>query len=162
MGNETIISSSKTIFYKDEKGKDIGLEVTYRAWRDFEGNIKSQFFLDKDNQPSLGMYIFKFNRYGIGTESLVVLKTEKETERPLEIASYRNKENLNLKNMKELTYKDLIFFFDVIKMNQLIDLDFNTKDLYQNLSPLKSKLPDLSNPEFIGGRNNGEKRRKES
>ena len=81
--NATIISSSKTIFYKDEKGKDIGLEVTYRAWRDFEGNIKSQFFLDKDNQPSLGIYIFKFNRYGIGTESLVVFKDGKGNWRPL-------------------------------------------------------------------------------
>ena len=54
--------------------------------------------------------------------------------------------------MKEGTYKDQIFFFDVIKLNQLIDLDFNTKDLYQNLSPLMSKQPDLSKPEFIGGR----------
>jgi len=98
-------------------GDQTDVSIPYRAWRDFRGNVIQQYFLDRNGNPTLGIYVYDFTAYGIGQRSVVVAKTVDGIWHALEIAQFVNEKSLNMTDLYGNAYKENGFFFEVSKLN---------------------------------------------
>ncbi|OQX79651.1 MAG: hypothetical protein B6D56_06675, partial [Candidatus Omnitrophica bacterium 4484_70.1] len=103
-----IASFNKVIFYGDEKGTQIITEANYRAWRDFKGNVRVQAFVSEEGAPTLAIFVFNFDKYGIGKNSVVFVNTEEDKKEIEKVLSY-------LKKRGELTKEEEKYLEELLR-----------------------------------------------
>ena len=144
-----IFSDNKVLFYKEDAEVSKSLDISYIAGRDWKGNVRVQFFKNNDTNFVLGIYVFNFNKQGIGKKSLVIVKEENGLWTPLETAIFRNAERITYRDIKGKEYKGKTLFFDVTELNKPIPLEFDEKDTFDSYFSLNKMFPALGNVSLI-------------
>ncbi|MDD5045401.1 MAG: hypothetical protein PHG51_07685, partial [Candidatus Omnitrophica bacterium] len=157
-----LVSSNNTIRFWRQNGSgayEVAFDAYYKAWRDFKGNVRLQFFL-QNGQPVSGIYIYDFNKYGIGGRSLAVVKLGSAW-LPLKATNYENQTQIiRMRDADGNEHKVRIFLFNSTEINQPVNIVFNETELSENYVGLGRQYQELLNPELVKVKykfaNNGE------
>ncbi|MCG8431646.1 MAG: nucleotidyltransferase domain-containing protein, partial [Candidatus Omnitrophica bacterium] len=150
--NGVIISRHKVILHREDGTEKL---VYYRTWRNFRGDVVAQF-LFKDHsydQPTLGIYVYDPDKYGIGDRSLTFLNMNRRWVL-FSFAEFDSiMDKLRLKDIKGREYISRLFFFDVTKVNQAVPMnEFDEDSPVGAYGELKNRMPDFKDPDLIASK----------
>ncbi|MFH1317469.1 MAG: hypothetical protein ABIH71_00440, partial [Candidatus Omnitrophota bacterium] len=114
--NQLIVSANQAFFYDQDLIKKAELTVDYKHWMDFKGNVKIKLLCDMAGEPALGTYVYDINKYGIGRDSVTLVKKEGACDwTPLRRSEFRDHQLLKLADIDCDVYDERIFFFEITK-----------------------------------------------
>ena len=145
-----MINSTEGVF--TEKGTARQSNVS----RNFSGYVVSQFVVENGKETT-GALVYGFDKYGIGQESVTVVKVVKDNKEEWEAVRYSKIDNkkTGLSSMRDISdnvYKTRMFFYDVTEIHGVENINRDYTAMGKSLDAVRKASPRSS---YIVG-NNGE------